>query len=336
MQHTHSVLPINGSAMPNPLLSILVVDDAKFSSVMIGRTLNQAGYKDIRFANSAAEALKLLEERSAGILLADWLMPEMDGLELTARVRQQDEQKDHYTYIILLTGKEGDNALAEAFDRGVDDFISKNAMNEQLLPRVYAADRLYNTLIRLLKEKQLLTRNIASLESRNQVDSLTGLGNVRYLKQMLTSNLKQIESRGGTLCYLLIGVENMAALSKQFGRQIHKELLCSVARRLQQLIRPLDVLVRIDGNHFALITLLDDLQECTPVSFKRLHDGLNIKSFKPSEGFINIKVGISLIGLNAKALPATPDQLINLASKRLPNSYASGRIDALRLNIPLQ
>ena len=79
--------------MPNPLLSILVVDDAKFSSVMIGRTLNQAGYKDIRFANSAAEALKLLEERSAGILLADWLMPEMDGLELTARVRQQDEQK---------------------------------------------------------------------------------------------------------------------------------------------------------------------------------------------------------------------------------------------------
>ena len=128
----------------------------------------------------------------------------------------------------------------------------------------------------------------------------------------------------------------MAELSKQFGSQTHKELLCSVARRLQQLIRPLDVLVGIDGNHFALITLLDDLQECSPVSFKRLHDGLNIKSFKTSEGFINIKVGIRLIGLNAKALPATPDQLINLASKRLPNSYASGRIDALRLNIPLQ
>ena len=336
LQHIHSALPKSGPVMPNPLLSILVVDDAKFSSVMIGRTLNQAGYRDIRFANSAAEALKLLEERSAGVLLADWLMPEIDGLELTARVRQQDEQKDHYTYIILLTGKEGDNALAEAFDRGVDDFISKNAMNEQLLPRVFAADRLNNTLTRLLKEKQLLTRNIASLESRNQVDSLTGLGNMRYLKQMLTSNLKQIESRGGTLCYLLIGVENMTALSKQFGRQTHKELLCLIARRLQQLVRPLDVLVRLDGNHFALITLLDDLQECNPASFKRLYDGLNVKSFKTSEGFINIKAGISLIGLNAKALPATPEQLIDLAAQRLPESYASGRIDALRLTVPAQ
>ncbi len=336
LKHIHSVLPISGSAMPNPLLSILVVDDAKFSSVMIGRALNQAGYTDIRFANSAAEALKLQDERPAGIILADWLMPEMDGLELTARIRQHDEQKDHYTYVILLTGKEGDNALAEAFDRGVDDFISKTAMNEQLVPRVFAADRLYNTLIRLLKEKQLLTRNIISLESRNQIDPLTGLGNLRYLKQMLASNLRQLESRGGTLCYLLIGIENMASLSQQFGRQVHKELLCSAARRLQQLVRPLDVVVRLDGNHFALIALLDEQQEYTPASFKRLYDGLNVKSFKTSEGFINIKTGISMVGLSAKALPATADQLINLATKNLPNSYVNGRIESARITAQRQ
>ena len=90
-------------------------------------------------------SLQLLEQRPASVLLADWLMPEIDGLELTARVRQLDETADHYTYIILLTGKEGENVLGEAFDRGVDDFISKAAMNEQLVPRVYAADRLCNT-----------------------------------------------------------------------------------------------------------------------------------------------------------------------------------------------
>ena len=93
--------------MPNPQLSILVVDDAKFSSVMIGRALTKAGYEDIRFANSASAALELIEQRPANVLLADWLMPEMDGLELTAQVRQQDEMSDHYTYIILLTGRDG-------------------------------------------------------------------------------------------------------------------------------------------------------------------------------------------------------------------------------------
>ncbi len=151
---------------------------------------------------------------------------------------------------------------------------------------------------------------------------------------MLTKNLQQVESRGGTLCYLLIGVENMAALSQQYGRTLHKELLRSIARRLQQLVRPLDVLVRIDGNHFALITRMPESQEYSPASFKRIYDGLNMKSFKTNEGFISIKVGVSLTELNSKALPATADQLMSLAIKNLPNSYSSARIDAVRLNLP--
>lgn len=320
--------------MPNPHLSILVVDDAKFSSAMIGRALSQAGYLDVRFATSAAEALRQLEQRPASVLLADWLMPEMDGLELTGRVRQLDETAEHYTYVILLTGKEGDNVLVEAFDRGVDDFISKASMNEQLVPRVYAADRLCNTLQRLLQENRMLTQNIASLEQRNLVDPLTGLGNPRYMMQKLTDSLRQVESRGGAVCYLLIGLQEAGALRQQYGNSFYNELLHGVARRLQQLVRPLDVLARIDDNHFALLTMLEDLQECSPSSFKRLHEGLNLKAFKTSEGFITLKAGISLVGLNAKSLPVEPQVLLQQASKLLPDSYASGRVSAVRLPLP--
>jgi len=193
--------------MPNPHLSILVVDDTKFSSAIIGRALTLAGYLDVRFASSALDGLKLLEERPASVLLADWMMPEIDGLELTSRVRQLDETTHHYTYIILLTGREGENVLGEAFERGVDDFINKAAMHEQLVPRVYAADRLCNTLQRLLQENHLLTQNINSLEQRNLVDPVTGLGNQRYLMQKLGDCLRQIDSRGGALCFLLIGLQ---------------------------------------------------------------------------------------------------------------------------------
>ncbi len=320
--------------MPNPHLSILVVDDAKFSSAMIGRALSQAGYLDVRFASSAAEALRQLEERPASVLLADWLMPEMDGLELTGRVRQLDEMADHYTYVILLTGKEGDNVLVEAFDRGVDDFVSKATMNEQLVPRVYAADRLCNTLHRLLNENRMLTLNIASLEQRNLVDPLTGLGNPRYLQQRLQESLRQVESRGGAVCYLLIGMQEAGSLRLQYGNGFYNELLHGVARRLQQLVRPLDVLARIDDNHFALITLIDDLQECSPSSFKRLHEGLNLKAFKTSEGFISLKAGIALVGLDAKSLPIEAQTLVEHADRLLPDSYASGRVSALRLPLP--
>ncbi|PAU56630.1 diguanylate cyclase [Pseudomonas sp. PIC25] len=320
--------------MPNPHLSILVVDDAKFSSAMIGRALTQAGYQDVRYANSAAEALKLLESRPASVLLADWLMPEMDGLELTARVRQIDEMADHYTYVILLTGKEGENVLSEAFDRGVDDFISKASMNEQLVPRIYAADRLCNTLQRLLQEKRLLMQNIASLEQRNLVDPLTGLGNPRYLRQKLVDSLRQVDARGGALCYLTIGLHNAGELRQQYGERFYNELLHGIARRLQQLVRPLDVLARLDDHHFGLITLLEDLHECSPSSFKRLHEGLNLKAFKTSEGFITLKAGISLIGLDSKALPVEPERLMELATELLPESYASGRVAAQRLPLP--
>ncbi|WGL62163.1 response regulator [Pseudomonas sp. CW003PS] len=320
--------------MPNPHLSILVVDDAKFSSAMIGRALSQAGYQDVRFASSASEALQQLEQRPASVLLADWLMPEIDGLELTARVRQLDETADHYTYIILLTGKEGENVLGEAFDRGIDDFISKAAMNEQLVPRVYAADRLCNTLQRLLHENRMLTQSVASLERRNLVDPLTGLGNPRYLRQKLSDSLRQIESRGGAVCYLLIGLPEATQLRSRYGERFFNELLHSAARRLQQLVRPLDVLTRLDDNHFGLITLLGDLQECSPSSFKRLHEGLNLKAFKTSEGFITLRAGISLVGIDAKALPTDPEQLILHAQKLLAESYASGRVAAMRLPLP--
>ena len=156
----------------------------------------------------------------------------MDGLELTGRVRQLDEAAEHYTYIILLTGKEGENVLNEAFDRGVDDFISKSAMNEQLLPRVFAAERLCSTLQRLLQENALLVQNIASLEERNLVDPLTGLGNTRYLKQKMADSLRQVESRGGALCYLLIGLQGVDELGTRHGKTFYNELLRSVALSL--------------------------------------------------------------------------------------------------------
>jgi CheY-like chemotaxis protein len=55
---------------------------------------------------SAQEALQQLEQRPAEVLLADWVMPEMDGLELTDRVRQIDEEQNHYTCIVLLTARD--------------------------------------------------------------------------------------------------------------------------------------------------------------------------------------------------------------------------------------
>ena len=320
--------------MPNPQLGILVVDDAKFSSVMIGRVLNKAGYRDVRFASSAQDALRQLAERPTHVLLADWLMPEMDGLQLTARVRQLDGGSGHYTYIILLTGRDGVEVLAQAFDQGVDDFISKAAMHEQLLPRVLAADRLCGSLQQLKQENRQLAADVATLERHNQVDAVTGLGNRRYLEQRLAATLRQMESRNTALCYLHIGLQNGPELRAQHGETTYEELLQAMARHLQQLVRPLDTLVRIDDRHFGVLAQVDNLQNCSPSSFKRLHEGLNFKAFKTQEGFISVKAGVSLVTLDASGLPTNAEQLLQQAGALLPSAYSTGRIVPLRLKQP--
>ena len=316
--------------MPNPQLSIMVVDDTKFSSAVIGHNLTRAGYADIRFANSAMDALAMHEQRPASVMVADWLMPEMDGLELTTCIRQADEQSGHYTYVVLLTAREGDNVLSQAFDRGVDDFISKSAMNEQLLPRIYAADRITQLINRLLDANRLLADNNSQLEEHNLVDKLTSLGNRRYALQRLSDVLRNVESRGGICCVLVLGVQNLEELGRKLGDTVQQELLRGIARRLQQLVRPTDVIARVGDDTFAIVTLAEDPQDCKPASFKRLHDGLNLKAFKTSEGYLSLRAGMALCAVsNKKPLPQAAE-LLERVEVQLGDAYATNLVTEVR------
>ncbi|MDX5298878.1 MAG: response regulator [Gammaproteobacteria bacterium] len=280
--------------MPNLDLPILVVDDAKFSSTVVSRALRNAGYRDVRIANNASMALQLLEERPVSLLIADWLMPEMDGLELTDRVRQQDEQNNHYTYVILLTAKESVEALAHAFDRGVDDFVYKSDMTKQLLPRVYAADRISDRHNTLLMANQLLMENNRELESRSIVDLETGLGNQAYARERLSRCLRHVEARGGATGYLLVGVRNWQTLSTRHSAATMAELAAGIGRRMTHLLRPLDALCRVGDNLFAVIAHFDDADHCTLTAFKRLHEGINHKAFKTTAGYVSMEAGTAL------------------------------------------
>ncbi|MCP5160146.1 MAG: response regulator [Hahellaceae bacterium] len=316
--------------MPNLDLPILVVDDAKFSSTIIGKTLKLAGYRDIRFASNARTAITMLEERPVSVLVADWLMPEMDGLQLASHIRQLDEQTNHFTYIILLTAKEGVEALAEAFDRGVDDFIYKSEMNRQLLPRIYAADRIADMQNSMLSANQLLIENNKELEAQNIVDIGTGIGNLRYARERLTGGLSHTESRGGATTYLLLGIKNWQQLKSRYNPGIMDELLIGIARRLRHLIRPLDALCRVGENQFAVVAHFAHVDHCTTGCFKRIHDGINLKAFKTTAGFVSIQAGTSICAVDdSHGMPKAED-IEKLALKRLQYAYETGTISITR------
>ncbi|MAA64244.1 MAG: diguanylate cyclase [Alteromonadaceae bacterium] len=307
--------------MPNLDLPILVVDDAKFSSMVVSRALKKAGYRDVRVVNNASDALQLMEQRAVSVLVADWLMPEMDGLELTDKVRQLDEQQNHYTYVILLTARESVAALSEAFDRGVDDFIYKSDMSKQLLPRVFAADRMADRQNTLLTANALLIENNRELESRNIIDLETGLCNNSYARERLERSLRQAEARGGASAYVLVGIRNWQPLKRQHSAGTMSELAVGIGRRLSHLIRPMDALCRVGDNQYAIIAHFENPEHCTTSAFRRIYDGINHKALKTTAGYISVEAGMALCRIDAQLGTPTGQEVENAAVQGLVEAY---------------
>ena len=318
----------NDTPMARTGTSILIVDDAKFSSAVVGKALSGAGYADVRSATSAADGLRALEERPASIVIADWLMPEMDGLELTRRIRQLDEAANRYTYVILLTAKEGVEALSRAFDEGVDDFVNKSSMTQQLIPRVLAAERLTSLNNRLLAENQQLLEQNRKLKTLSTLDPLTGLGNRAYAVKRVADTLRHAQLRGGAACYLLITIANYTELERRLARPVFGQLVLGVARRLRQLVRPLDILVRVAPDQFALVTHQPDIGQCSPAGFRRLLEGINRKEFKTQTGFVAIRAAISLVAADQATGFPDAEAMMQRAEHLLPRALETGLIIA--------
>lgn len=309
-------------------LAILIVDDTKFSSAIVSKTLSAAGYTDIRTSKSAQDALELIKERPIDILLADWMMPEMDGLELTRHIRELDEAAGLYTYIILLTAKDGTENFSLAFEAGIDDFINKSMMKEQLVPKFMATSRLVRRQNHLLNENKALRLSKHKLEIINTVDPLTGIGNLKYALARLQDTLNFVDSRGGALCYLHFSIVDFETLKKNHRQNTIDQLIVNLTNRIQQLVRPMDGICRIGPEEFGVIQHQNSLDICQGKIFKRIMDGVNLKAFETDTGFISLKIAISLIGVDNKQefLP-NPETVIEEARKHLKPDNAGVEIN---------
>ncbi|MEM7080358.1 MAG: response regulator [Pseudomonadota bacterium] len=309
-------------------IPILVVDDAKFSSAIIAKVLRSGGFSNVRFTNNPLEALRSLEKRSAQILLADWMMPSMDGIELTRRVKAMDAKTGNFTYVMLMTARDDFDALKDAFDGGVDDFIGKGMLRDQLLGRIVAANAVASRTNDLLKETRLLSRRIEEAHITDVIDPVTGLGNRRFTQERLAAMLTQSETRGGTACLLLVGLNNLQEIEDQFEVGSIDELLCGMANKIRSLVRPLDLVTRTGKSGFAVLTMQESIKSCTSDSFKRMFDNLYMHSFKTTQGYIPVVVGVSITAADRTTGYPGGEELLHFAEAGLNKSYETGTIQA--------
>lgn len=307
-------------------IPILVIDDAKFSSAIIAKVLRTGGFTNVRFTNNPLEALRSIEKRPAQIIIADWLMPAMDGVELTRRIKKLDETQDHFSYVMLMTARDDYEALEKAFAAGVDDFMNKAHLRTQLLPRVVAADRITSRQNELMKSNKQLSRKVKELQTTDLVDPVTGLGNLKFTMERLDATLRESDTRGGAACLLLVGVNNLEVIKKQYEPGSIDELISGISAKIRQLVRPLDIVTRPEPNIFAVTTLQDNLKNCTSQSFRRIFDSLYMHSFKTSEGYIPVVVGVSITAADASTGHPRARELMEFAYRGLTRSFETGII----------
>lgn len=138
-------------------LEILVIEDDELARALLSDRLTARGFQ-VTQAADGREALRLTENHNFGVLLVDWQMPEMDGIELTQQLRARGM---HDTCVIMLTARDGDVDYEQGYLAGVDDYLSKKVRDVELLARIHSAFTTYSLRRELRETRNQLAAAIA-------------------------------------------------------------------------------------------------------------------------------------------------------------------------------
>jgi sigma-B regulation protein RsbU (phosphoserine phosphatase) len=156
------VNPPDPTTLSGVIRRVLVVDDSRVQRKILSASLLRWGY-DVVAAGSAAEALKICAHQPVDLVISDWMMPEMDGLEFCRAFRALP--RDSYGYFILLTSKSEKGEIAVGLDAGADDFLTKPVYADELRARIMAGERILRMERELSEKNRMLGETLVELQS---------------------------------------------------------------------------------------------------------------------------------------------------------------------------
>jgi signal transduction histidine kinase len=153
----------------NAIMRILVAEDSATMRCVLVESLRAWNYEFVETENGS-QAWERFQQQRFSLVLSDWMMPEMDGLELVQRIRAS--KSAGYTYIILLTAKSENEALVKAMEAGADDFLIKPCHPEELRVRIREGERIVRLEKTLADQNRQLRETQAALVQSEKLASL--------------------------------------------------------------------------------------------------------------------------------------------------------------------
>ena len=224
-------------------VKVLVADDSAVSRKLVELTLSEKQYSLV-FAKSGRETLDLFAEHRPALVIVDWMMPDLTGLEICKHIRSRAQAS--YTYIILLTGKSEKESVVEGLAAGADDYLTKPFHHEELIARVGVGLRIIG-LQREIEAKNLLLKELSL------TDALTSLPNRRAIEDWATRQLSGAARYGFSFWVALADLDHFKRVNDTYGHDAGDNVLKAFSEILKSNSRKSDICGRIGGEEFLLV-----------------------------------------------------------------------------------
>jgi diguanylate cyclase (GGDEF)-like protein len=239
---------------------IIVVEDDALTRKLLQRQLSDAGYHVAAYPDGRS-ALQAICQMGRGIVVADWSMPVMDGLELCRATRElQEMQVLGNTHVIMLTAFDTKEKVVEGLAAGANDYLTKPYHLGELLARVKVGERmlrLQDELVHRTLEVQKANAQMAVLASKldnmANSDMLTGLPNRRCLFEHFSEAWRTTDAEKLPLSCLMLDVDRFKRINDTYGHATGDLVLRRIAEVIHRHTLQPELCGRFGGEEFVLI-----------------------------------------------------------------------------------
>ena len=286
-------------------MRVLIADDDPVSRRLLQVTLSNAGYEAV-IAVDGAQALHLLEEEnSPRLVILDWIMPHMDGVEVCRTIRRRTVEP--YLYIILLTVKGQQREIVEGLEAGADDYITKPFDLLELKARLRAGRRILE-----LQDQLIASRDLLRFEASH--DAQTQLLNHAAILEILSKEVLRAKREKTAMGVIMIDLDHFKSVNDRYGHMAGDAVLKEVSKRLQKTVRPYDSVGRYGGEEFVVVAPGCTLEKATSLA-ERLRQSICGAPVQDSTNSIAITASL---GVSAAGDANGPDQMYLQGNRRSP------------------
>lgn len=275
--------------------NVLIVDDSKMQLNEMKKILQKMNL-NVSTCTTGTEAYNLIMngEKKFSLVITDYNMPGMNGIELTFKLREQFDRDE--LSIIAISNNDTPDISAQFLKIGANDFITKPFLEIEVVSRINASLDLID-----LFDKALDLAN---------KDFLTGLYNRRYFFDVGGTIFQKATRGGRKMALAMVDIDHFKKINDTYGHEVGDIAICEVSNILKNSLRSSDLISRFGGEEFCI--LLDDISyEDSKVFFENIRESFEKNDFKVGDTEINLSCSIGVcygIGKNLEAMIRKADE----------------------------